>query len=176
MIQYGGFSIDKAEGAEILRCVRDLGAKSVLEFGAGMSTLVLTGELGKSAVWSFEDHPETLADLLTYQVCRRDMSREYTPAMLSADRALFKRERFDLAFVDGPPAFSPAHLFNGCARYWSVFAAKQFADAILMHDTERDGEKATIRALLSSWTRTDYASARGLSLFRKTQEVRRVRK
>ncbi len=164
----GGFAIDDEEVDVLRRILAQLQVRSCLEFGAGRSTRVLTEILGMSNVWSFETHPPTLADLPGFQLRHRDMSQPYTPQALAEDRRVFGRTRFDLAFVDGPPAFEPRLMHEGrYARYFSVLCAKCFTDNIVMHDTLRPGEQATLHALLSTWTRTDFPTERGLTLLRR---------
>lgn len=163
--RYNEFSLDEAECRQLLEVVRDLDARSCLEFGAGASTCYLTRVLGLSNVWSYETFGPTLRALDHCQMNRRDLTSAYTRKEYIEDCELFGRTRFDFAFVDGPPAHAPALLYQGrYARWHSVVCAKMFTDSILMHDTRRRGEQATIDALLEGWRRREYESPKGLTL------------
>jgi len=152
----------------LVQVLEQVGAQSCLEFGAGVSTLVLVEALGVENVWSFETHGPTLAMLPHCQIRHRDMTQPYSVQKFFEDRLAFGRSRFDLALVDGPPAYRPSLLYQGrFARWHSVFCARLFTDAILMHDTGRAGEQATLEALLAGWTREALPSQRGLTLLRR---------
>jgi hypothetical protein len=115
-----------------------MGAKRILEYGAGVSTAMFRI---LATVDTMEAH-DALANKYSAVKCPSGW--------------------YDLAFIDGPvgtPSFS---------RESSVVEAMKYTDCIIMYDTNRVGEKQTIKKHLSSWTSINLGSKRGMIMFRNT--------
>jgi len=125
---WGGSSITDLDWEFIKEIIKKYNVKSVLEFGAGLSTL-LFNNLG--------------LDVLTYETENRwiNKSKENNSKCNikqwdGKDQIILKtvsEEKFDLAFVDGPA--------NGQNRELSTQIASIVSDLVVIHDAGREYEK-----------------------------------
>jgi len=137
-LNYDDFSIDKVDWNTLYKLVRNMGARRILEYGAGVSTVLFRIF---AAVDTIEAHGA--------------LAEEYGAVEHPSGH-------YDLAFIDGPvgtPSFS---------RESSVVEAMKYTNCIIMHDTNRVGERQTIQKYLSSWVSTNLGSKRGMIMFRNT--------
>lgn len=121
---FGGGSLTDKDWEFIKDVIAQYKIKSVLEFGAGLSTLLLN------------DHVEQVYTLETSQAWANKISAikpvkiglwdgVTTPAMT--------KDRWDMVFVDGPA--------GGASREWSTAFGALSADIVIIHDAGREHEK-----------------------------------
>lgn len=140
----GGIMLDDEKA--LTQLVKHHGAQSILEFGPGASTRIFlaTGvqriiSCEHTDIWAakarelYKDDPRVL--LLKYHNSPAD---KFT-APWSGDAP-----KIDLAFVDSPQGYKPAHLEDGKARWNTLRFALQFAPVVAMHDAKRPGEQASL--------------------------------
>lgn len=148
--EFSGWSIDKNEWF-ILELLAE-GKRNIVEFGAGVSTKLFT---------------QLCPDVVTYEH-NKDWGKKFegiSDVRYFGQNAVIDvpiNRKFDLAFVDGPPA---AHINNGkLARYNTLLLAKYLSDDIVLHDAKREGERNTVNELFSSGWTTKFieGSKRGL--------------
>jgi hypothetical protein len=132
------------------------GAKSVLEFGPGISTLALI-EAGVPKIVSLEHDPEWLET-------QKEKFKDYPQVTIAqyadtvpvgADEIAF--QDFDLAFVDSPQGFHHAPPgrkprvrhpgFEDCSRLNTCLFALEQAPIVYLHDGYRSLERATLGRL-----------------------------
>lgn len=142
------------------------GAKSVLEFGPGISTLALI-EAEVPKIVTLEHDPEwydkAKEEFAKYpQVeVRRYVDDPVATAELADD------EVFDLAVVDSPKGF--IHKVKGvkgmrkrhpgqedCSRYNTCLLALKHSPVVFLHDAYRPYERATLGRLSAAGHRIDY--------------------
>lgn len=133
--------------------------RRVLEFGPGVSTLAFL-KVG-CVVVSIENNKKCFLEI------ERALSTENCTLLLGTapgimNHAAIAGERFDLAFVDGPPAKGPLPRLN------SVQAAMCHAPIVLLHDANRSGETRTIYEVTKheGWRMEAYPSDRGIAILR----------
>jgi hypothetical protein len=137
-LNYDDFSIDKVDWNTLYKLVRNMGIRRILEYGSGVSTTLFR-------ILATVDTIETNSVL----------AEKYSAVKCPSGW-------YDLAFIDGPvgtPSFS---------RESSVVEAMKHTGCIIMHDTNRVGERQTIQKYLSSWISTNLGSKRGMIMFRNT--------
>lgn len=120
--EFGGGSLTDRDWNFIHETIKKYNVKSVLEFGAGLSTLLLNDEL--KDVVTYEDKQGWI-----------DKVRSLNPKcdVRLWDRATITLEkRFDLAFVDGPS--------GGASRQNSTSIARLLSDIVIIHDANREYE------------------------------------
>lgn len=128
--QWGGGSVTDRDWIFMKPLLEKYKIKSVLEFGAGLSTLLL-GTIADE-VHTFESQPgwikkiSDMADPNKHTFYTWDPTKEFVPPSVLP-------KRFDFAFVDGPA--------GGENREWSTKAAAQLADVVIVHDAGRVPEK-----------------------------------
>jgi len=163
MSPFDGRTIDEEEFGIIARLVRELAIESVVEFGMGVSTHLFRTLKFYAGL---ETHEPTIACFPELdragKVYRVDLYREV--------KLLPVKMTVDLVFVDAPEAWDETMLHESCARFFPVQAAAEIAEMIIMHDTKREGERATISRLLGDWTEKRFDTARGLSLFNRKRK------
>jgi predicted O-methyltransferase YrrM len=166
--KYGGMSLEEDECDFLQDFIRSEKIKTVIEFGAGLSTRIIADVIGKKNVWSYEIYQATIDMLNGYNILERDFRDPYKNEHLDSDLRAIGRSKFDLAFVDSPEGH---YTYEGkYSRFYSMVTAKKLSDIIVFHDVYRQGEKNTIDLLLSDYDREDFLSRRGLSVFRKRGE------
>lgn len=130
-----GWSITTDEWHWLAALTQRLGARRVLEFGPGYSTLALVAG-GATHVDTYESSPTAMLDALRLAV----------PSLfLYDDRAItiHPHDLYDLAFVDGPAG-------NLCyySRLNTLLCALDCAKTVVLHDSNRDGEQRTLEVVL----------------------------
>jgi len=129
VMSWGSTSIFEEDWQFIQQVIDDYSVKSVLEFGAGLSTIILN-EL-KLKVVTFENNKEWMES--TKKLNHKSDIRLWDGKELDLKEIDTK---FDLAFVDGPRAYG-AKIFG---RQRSIEVASQIADIVIVHDATRPGE------------------------------------
>jgi len=157
-LNYTSWSIDEKEEEWIRKVIESEKIKSVVEFGAGESTKLFASAVNQ--VLSFESDSkfaEKLTKFSNVDIIVGSLHKEIE----------IPDSKFDLAFVDGPPAMG---VTKGKARFHPTVAAIQLSDRVMIHDTKRIGEQNTIAELFENeqWVRSECPnSKRGLTLFTK---------
>jgi hypothetical protein len=127
--------------------VKQLDAKTVLEFGPGASTEALAG-LGLQVTtvehdehW-FEVAKERFKDYPNVRVLKGEDEMPFLVPDLDPD------EKFDFAFVDAPQGYYPRRKihkgYEDCSRFNTALFALQRAPVVLLHDVTRPLERGTL--------------------------------
>ena len=128
--QWGGGAITDKDWIHMKALLEKYKTKTVLEFGAGLSTLLMGSVVDE--VHTFESQPgwikkiKELADDKKHTFYSWDPTKEFVPPSVLP-------KRFDFAFVDGPA--------GGQNREWSTKAAAELADVVIVHDAGREWER-----------------------------------
>ena len=125
---FGGGALTDRDWEFMQRVIKENKVNTVLEFGAGLSTLLL-GSLGLD-VTTFEDRVGWIDDVLNREP-RCDI-RQWNGTVDSAVMPILNK-KFDLVFVDGPA--------GGQNREWSTKIASLVSDLVIVHDAGREWEK-----------------------------------
>jgi predicted O-methyltransferase YrrM len=127
--------------------VADLGAKTILEFGPGLSTEVFDG-LGLQ-VTTVEHHDKW------YEVAKERFKDKPNVRVLKGEDEMPFRvpelddaEKFDMAFVDAPQGYFPMRKvhegYEDCSRFNTTIFALQHAPVVFLHDAIRPLERGTL--------------------------------
>jgi predicted O-methyltransferase YrrM len=154
------WSIDDQEAAFLRAFVQANSVRTVLEFGPGKSTQIFLD--AGCEVWSLEHNP------VWYERIRQQLGQP--PGLKQLLLYAFKPEleipglearRFDLAFVDGPPAL----LYQWRARLNAIEFAAARTDVILLHDANREKERDSMRVMEEKgWRWRTLPTRRGLAV------------
>ena len=123
-LEFNGGALTERDWEFISKAIDDNGCTSVLEFGAGLSTLLLNDKL--KGVVTYETQKGWIDKLEKLKPC--DV-RLWDGVNLALDRP-----SFDFAFVDGPS--------GGASREQATRIASEVARVIVVHDAGREHEKA----------------------------------
>jgi predicted O-methyltransferase YrrM len=154
------WSIDDDEASFLRAFVQSNRTRTVLEFGPGKSTQTFLD--AGCEVWSLEHDPawhERLRQQLGEPAGLRQLL-QYTfwPELRVLD---LQAERFDLAFVDGPPT----SFFRRFARLNAIEFAAARTDVILLHDSRREMEQNSMMVMEEKgWVWRQLPSRRGLAV------------
>jgi ADP-heptose:LPS heptosyltransferase len=128
--QWGGGAVTDKDWIHMKALLEKYKTKTVLEFGAGLSTLLFGSVVDE--VHTFETQPGWIkkikdkADETKHHFYAWDATKEFNPPSVLP-------KRFDFAFVDGPA--------GGQNREWSTKAAAELADVVIVHDAGREWER-----------------------------------
>jgi ADP-heptose:LPS heptosyltransferase len=128
--EWGGGCITDRDWMFMKEVIQENGVKNILEFGAGLSSLLFGTLVDK--VITFEDKEGWIKKI-------QDMATEKNHIFHWDGKELeiddFREEglKFDMAFVDGPA--------GSMNREWSTKIASELADIVIVHDAGRQGEK-----------------------------------
>jgi predicted O-methyltransferase YrrM len=141
----------------ILRCLRELEIKSVLELGCGQSTLLIDkvkARLGLDCAVRTVEHDAFWAKAVARNVHHDIVSTALEPIEVAGhaigyyrlDAILDGGRTFDCIIVDGPPAYTKALRYArlGCLKVIESCLAPDFV--LILDDAERDGEAAAVAA------------------------------
>lgn len=131
-IPWGGWAIAEKDWAFIRGILQGKNIKTVLEFGTGLSTLLIS-EFAE--VDTFETEAKW-TELVKAKTPPGRKIKFYAWSGYSPPGTEWKRKRYDLAFVDGPRGKSA----GGMGREISMYIAAKFADRIIVHDAGRIDE------------------------------------
>lgn len=140
-IPWGTWSIEEKDWNFIRDTIRGQGIKTVLEFGTGLSTLLIS-EIAE--VDTFETDP-SWSQIIKTKVPRSRKVKFYMWNGQDPPNTSWKRRKYDLAFVDGPAG---KHV-GGVGREMSMKIAAKFADRIIVHDAGRIDETEFQERILS---------------------------
>jgi len=131
-IPWGEWAVAQRDWEFIRNIIQREGIKTVLEFGSGLSSLLLSEFV---EVVSYEDDDEWMKLIEGKKIpglnklTLRKWSGVEEPKELET-------ERYDLVFVDGPPG----KVTGGPGRDVSTRLATKLSDRIVIHDAQRDEE------------------------------------
>jgi hypothetical protein len=140
--------------ALLMQQVNDLGAKSCLEFGPGITTLALI-EAGVEKIVTLEHDLEWLGEKIEQfkDYPQVSVGRYHDEPIVLAD----VEEDFDMAFVDSPQGFTHAMPgrkprvahpgFKDCSRLNTCLFALDRAPVVFLHDSIRPLERGTLGRL-----------------------------
>lgn len=138
-------------GALLAEC-RRAAARTVLEFGPGVSTLALI-EAGCERIVSCEHDEDYLAKACAQFKEHRQVSlHQYRNAVEVHVQGVSPEKRFDLAFVDSPVGMEARRAVRlpgqeECSRYNTCMYALARAPIVLLHDAKREAERHTLARL-----------------------------
>lgn len=127
---WGDWAISQKDWGFIKGIIADLKPKRILEFGSGLSSLLIS-ELAE--VVSYETDKKYAAQI------RKKKTEKNNLQIRIWDGANIKQklEGFDLVFVDGPTGKAA----GGIGRQFSIKVASEASDHIILHDAGRDDEE-----------------------------------
>jgi ADP-heptose:LPS heptosyltransferase/glycosyltransferase involved in cell wall biosynthesis len=134
---WGGSNITDRDWEFIKNNIKMMGATRVLEFGAGLSTILLN-RMGME-VLSFETNPKWADQIKKtcpdahIEMWDGGKDPESKDIYGIIQNFLKGDEKFPLAFVDGPA--------NGINREWSTRIASKTAKCVIVHDAGREWER-----------------------------------
>lgn len=140
-IPWGGWAITEKDWNFIRDIIRGKGIKTVLEFGTGLSTLLIS-EIAE--VDTFETELGW-SRMIKAKVPSNRKVKFYTWNGQSPPGTGWKRKKYDLIFVDGPRGKAS----GGVGRETSIKMAAKFADRIIVHDAGRTDEAELQERILS---------------------------
>jgi len=131
-LTFGGGSLTDKDWAFIKRTIENNKCKDILEFGAGLSTLLLETLPTVEKMLTYEMHPGWIKKIGNLssgktKIITWDGIKVVLPEDYEEDH------HFDFVFVDGPS--------GGAQREWSTKYAGEHADLVLVHDAGRDHER-----------------------------------
>jgi hypothetical protein len=144
-IPWGGYAINPVDWEFIKRIILDTNPKRILEFGAGLSSLLMSEY---TQVESWEKNIEW-ADIVrdkdnTAIVRLTETNLKVRPW---TDDSIIDPNGFDLAFIDGPVG-----KINGGPGRESSFKIASNCKAVIVHDAGRDEEQKLKRKYLKNFT------------------------
>lgn len=122
-MKFGGGSLTDRDWTFISNTMAKYKIKSVLEFGAGLSTLLFNDTCAK--VMTFEAHPGWIKRI---QDLNPKCKIEFWDGVTLNGKGILRL--FDLAFVDGPAGDQP--------REASTHLASMYANYVIVHDAGRE--------------------------------------
>ena len=128
--EWGGGCITDRDWMFMKEVIEENGVKNILEFGAGLSSLLFGNMVDK--VITFEDRTGWITKIQN-MATEKNHIFHWDGKTLDLDD--FKEEglRFDMAFVDGPA--------GSMNREWSTKYGSELADIVIVHDAGREGER-----------------------------------
>jgi len=132
--KWGAGSVTDRDWIFMKALFKEYKIKSVLEFGAGLSTLLM-GTMADLIV-TFETQPAWIKKIKNLSDPKKHIFKQWDGKDLSFLDVLsdFQYDRkYDFAFVDGPA--------GGDKREWSVKYASEHADLVIIHDAGRKPER-----------------------------------
>lgn len=140
MIPQTDHSISKDDGEMLMRWCKNLGVRTVLEFGPGYSTNFFL-QAGCN-VTSCESNIHWFQEFAKHPESRLVNMARFFESDFPLEIPEIKSRYFDLAFIDAPKGdVFPASRINTALYAWYR------CGLIAMHDTNRPGERLTVRIL-----------------------------
>ena len=148
---WGGFSITQRDWRFIKEYLNVLQPKRVLEFGAGLSSLLMSETCEVVSYETDEEHKKLIESKITP---RNNLTIKLwdghnftqTEKIWCADKGEFRESKYDFAFVDGPRQ----KMDGGIGRDISTKIAALLSDHVILHDAGRNEEEKHQRAYLRS--------------------------
>jgi len=138
-IPWGEYSITQKDWEFIKGYLTEIQPKRILEFGSGLSSLLLSEEY---EVISYETDPEWKTKIEGLTVPKNNLTIKLWDG-INYPKEL-ELEKFDFCFVDGPKQ----KLKGGTGRQASIAIASQITDHVIIHDAGRIEEETFQRAHL----------------------------
>ena len=129
--EWGGGSITDKDWLFLVDIFKTYGVKKVLEFGGGLSTLLMSTKV--DTVVTFETQPGWIKKISEMIDEKKNHLFQWDGRKIDIDLDDFKKEKFDFVFVDGPA--------GGQNREFSTMYASKLADLIVIHDAGRQWER-----------------------------------
>lgn len=132
-LSFGGGSLTDKDWAFIKRTIDTYKVTEVLEFGAGLSSLLMETIPTVNKIYTFESHDGWIKKINGLSSGKIEITKwdgikvEFPPCPDCKER------HFKFAFVDGPS--------GGATREWSTKYASEHADVIIIHDAGRNTER-----------------------------------
>ena len=136
-IPWGGWAIAEKDWDFIKDIIQKKKIKAVLEFGTGLSTLLISEIAGvdtfeTNSEWAEKIEAKALNGNIKFYIWNGQDPPEI-------------ERRYDLAFVDGPVG----KFTGGVGREMSMRLASEYADKIIVHDAGREDEKRLQEMILN---------------------------
>lgn len=128
-LEWGEFAITKIDWEIIKKIVEESEAKTILEFGSGLSSLLMSEITDVTSYETLEKHYK----LIDFKAKKRENNKLN---IVLWDGKYFKGQKYDLAFVDGPVGIDA----GGPGREISMKVAAECCDKIIVHDAQRTDE------------------------------------
>jgi len=177
----------EATFGEVVKCLRAIDAKTIVEFGSGASTVRLALDFPEAQIISVESNrewQETVLQLAAQHGIGSNLSVQYRPlrwqtlglsAFLSYERPSLPA-RIDAVIVDGPPTWTRR---GREACLYHVIDRIRLGGRVLLDDYGRNREKTMVRNWMWSFPgvfaiRT-VSTGHGLCVMEKRREPRKVR-
>jgi hypothetical protein len=135
-LHWGEWQIQQRDWEFIREQMRRFRVKSVLEFGTGLSSLLMSE---KASVMSYETE-----QLWIDEIEKRIGENNLTVWLWDGEKIEENLDKFDMAFVDGPVG----RVNGGPGRERALEIAMQHTDRIIMHDAGRGEEYELQKRLL----------------------------
>lgn len=129
--EWGGGSITDRDWLFLCDIFDTYNIKKVLEFGAGLSTLLMASKVDK--VVTFETQQGWINKISKMSDKEKNYFFLWDGKKIDLNSSDFKDVKFDFAFVDGPA--------GGANREFSTMYASKLADIIVVHDAGREWER-----------------------------------
>jgi GT2 family glycosyltransferase len=149
-IPWGEYSITQKDWNFIKAIIKGLGVEKILEFGCGLSSLLLS-ELCE--VISYETDNEWKEKIESKVLPQNNLTVKlwdgvnFPRDLIKVDaKQGVKTPKFDLCFVDGPKEIRK----GGAGRNMSIHIASKLSDHVIVHDAGRPDEEKFQRAHLRS--------------------------
>ena len=156
-IEFGGGSITDRDWKFIQEIIEKYKINTVLEFGAGLSTLLLNSILGRKVI-TYETNINWIKQI---KELNEDCDIRRWDGIVFKDN--FKKQ-FDLAFVDGPA--------GGENREESIKTASKFAKIVIIHDAGRVPERKWQDKYLKDKFHFESKGGHRCHLWKRTIEVK----
>ena len=140
-IPWGEGEIIEKDWDFIEQIITDEKVKTVLEFGTGFSTLLMSQI---ASVDSFETNPERIEKTRSKLPKDRKVNLYSWDGEVKPDSGKVK-EKYDLVFIDGPPS---ASMLGQTGRRIPIEVAAQHSDRIILHDAGKQHETILQEKLL----------------------------
>lgn len=137
--EWGGGSITDKDWVFIEDVIKTYGVKKVIEFGAGLSSLLMATKV--EDVVTFETLDGWVEKIKSIALDNNHIFK-WDGKELNIDIDEFKDTKFDLAFVDGPA--------GGQNREFSTMYGSKMADLVIVHDAGRIWERKWQEKYLSN--------------------------
>ena len=128
--EWGGGSITDRDWLFMLDIFKTYGVKKILEFGAGLSSLLFATKV--DTVVTFETQPGWIKKIQEMSDPKKNHIFQWDGKSIDIDINEFK-QAFDFAFVDGPA--------GGQNREFATKYASELCDLIVVHDAGRQWER-----------------------------------
>lgn len=140
---WGGYNISQKDWHFIKLVMGYIKPKRVLEFGSGLSSLLMSE---KCEVISYETDPDHAKEIGAKRTNKNNLIIKLWDGKTCPDPAELIATKIDLAFVDGPQA----KVKGGVGRDEATRIAAQISDNIIVHDAGRSEEDIYQRKYLRS--------------------------